>query len=268
MIYELPTIPRPTKKSHSFSALNTFATICERRYALERNRPWTDTPATLRGTQVHEALEWVAKHFDASLDIETQLTIAADEFHDASEGSQACLERCGQPWPLKRDILLKWLLNTVPAWRRLTPLECEFWVRRQIPGCAWPLNGKVDLNCKLDGLPTILDWKSTANMRKVLTQYECDRSLQGRIYSWCTGIRRVAFAYFSQYQEVEIVTSTYSEEDIDEVALWVAVTAKAVEDRWNTGSWTLAQPTCGLCSKLWCPEWEECVGCVRTNVGV
>lgn len=264
----LPEIPMCKKRSHSFSALNTFATICERRYALERNRPWTDSPASLRGSQIHAALEWAAKHYDPKLDHEGLLIRAADEFHDGCPESVESFSKCGMAWPLKRDVLLQWLMNTVNLWPRITPKRTEFWIKKSIPGCEWPLYGKVDLDCGFDGLQTVWDWKSTANMNKVLSQYECDRSLQGRIYSWATGIRRVAFAYFSQYHEAQVVTSTYSEEDIAEVELWLSVTGQAVEGRWKSGLWALAEPTCGLCSETWCPDWKECVGCVRPSVGV
>ena len=264
MITKLPTIPKTRKRTHSFSALNTFAMICERRYALDRNMPWIDNVNTLRGSQIHAAEEWVGIHYDPTLDIETLLIQAATHYDDKCPESLACKDKTGMLWPLDRATLTKWLLRTCDAWRDLEPLETEFWIRGEIPGCEWPIVGKVDLRAKYKGLETVWDWKSTNNMGKILTPYQASRSIQGRIYSWLTGIRHVAFAFFSQYHDAEVVEVIYTEADIDEIALWVGEEARACEQRWETGGWALAQPTCGLCSEQWCTHWKECVGCVRS----
>ncbi len=237
----------PPKWNHSFSSINTFTTICEERYAREKLRPWTDTPDSLRGNQIHDALEaWGMAGFDS--------TVYEEVVHDfADENNERHV--------LSREVLAQWMDRVRPVAESLHPKQTEFWIRKELDGCTQKLVGKVDLEAYNgpDGVeePTIVDWKSVKTMRKKLTQTECDRSLQGLIYSWATGIRRVAFVYFTPNHDAEYVLSEYTDAQIQNAKRYVEHTARQIESRWKTGAWRRAFPG-GLCSEKWCPAFNDC----------
>lgn len=237
-MYELPVIPEPAKYNHSFSSLKTFADICEYRYALEKVRKWEGGVDAQRGTQIHEALDaWASAGFAES---ELQKLLAT-------------------PGPLSSQELEGWLRRVQPATAGLAVVRNEFWVRAELPGCAHPLVGKVDLHAKDEDGDLLVDWKSVNSMGKKLTQGECDRSLQGRIYAAVTGIRRFRFVYFTSNHDAEIVQSEYSDAQLDEAWKYVAHTCKHIEDSWRDQRWRRAFPG-GLCSKTWCSSFETCYG--------
>lgn len=263
---ELPTIEKPARwpPNHSFSSLKTFSEICERRYALDRHLPWTDTPNTLRGSQIHDALEWISNHLftGAVEDSVDEVYAAAIRAFAAPAPEGARRERV-----LDADALAEWLNRTRSVWDIFTPCEAEYWIRKTIPGAEWPLVGKVDLRADMlvrdaSEAQVIVDWKSVNNMSRVPTEREFYHSLQPRTYSWATGIRRVAFVFFSQHHDAQIVQATFDDADIAWTELWLSETARALERRWEHGGWRLAPLGHGLCSERWCPHWEKCRGAV------
>jgi hypothetical protein len=229
----------PAKYNHSFSSIKTFVEICELRYAHEKLAPWEDTDASRRGNQIHTALEHWAKL----------------GLRDAAYQTVLCT-----PGILPYADLQSWLDRVKGFAQCLAPVESEFWIRTPLEGCARPLVGKVDLRAvHADYGEMLIDWKSVNSMRKKLTQTECDRSLQGRIYCKVTGVRRIGFVYFTENHEAELVTSEYSDKDLAEAWEFVCHTCRQIENRWKTGHWRKAFPG-GLCSETWCPVFATCYG--------
>jgi len=237
----------PKRYNHSFSSIKTFAEICELRYAYEKLTPWEDTDASRRGNQIHSALElWGNYGFPSAT------SHSYDEVLDT-------------PGILSRNELEGWLSRVHTIAEKLVPREREFWIRTPLDGCARPLVGKVDLRAHHEDYGEMLiDWKSVNNMRKKLTQTECDRSLQGRIYCKVTGIRRIGFVYFTENHEAELVTSEYTDKDLAEAWEFVCHTCRQIENRWKTGHWRKAFPG-GLCSETWCPMFATCYGGAGTG---
>lgn len=251
------TVPYPKKRiRHSCSSLKTFATICELRYAKDRHLPWTDTPDTLRGSQIHNALEWVMNQRvkDPSARITDLLASAAERF-------------CGGPKePQTKAEMVCWLKHAEPAVRRYEPVECEVWYEKPLPGCKWPFVGKVDLKALEENRPTIVDWKSVKNQLKIPTEWQFFHLIQPSAYAWLTDCRRVAFEWFTPYHASVRTLAEYTDEDLARTEAWLARTCQAVEHRWEHGGWALADPGCGLCCEKWCPHWSECLGkSIRTE---
>ena len=105
--------------------------------------------------------------------------------------------------------------------------------------------------------PCILDWKSVKTMGKMFTPWEVKKSIQGLVYSWLTGIRNVAFGFFTPNHDIEWATATYSEQDIANWERYMIHHAKIIERKWVTQEWRTTQPG-GLCSKKWCGLYEKC----------
>lgn len=236
---ELPVLEPPEKWSHSYSSINTFANICEYRYAAEKLTPFSANDNTRRGNQIHDFLEkWGALGFDPDRYEE----LLVDGF-------------------LPADELQRWTDRARPIVEQLRPVWTERWLRTDLEGCERGLVGKADLlsDNGPDGKdePCLVDYKTVNSFRKVMTQVECDRSLQGRIYAFVTGVRRVAFIYLNPHHEATYVLSEYSQKQLDQTREFVEHTAQQIERRWETGHWRKCHPG-GLCSPDWCSLFSTC----------
>lgn len=233
-----PSAKRPRSQRHSFSRIRTFAE-CELRYAHEALAPWKDTPATRRGSTVHAAIEWHLKGLGSLED-------AAGQFASTE---------------LPEVELREWLRNVEWVFEHIEPLQLEFWAELQLPGCAWPLVGKVDVLSR--GAPGVggeclIDWKTLSDMGRI--QYAYD-TLQGRVYALLTGVRQVAFVNFTRYHRARVTQCTYTAADLEITRLWLARQCATIEARWESGGWSLSgNPGRGLCSAKWCPVWAKCIG--------
>lgn len=234
---DLPVIEEPAKWNHSFSSIKTFLD-CEFKYAVEKVAPWEDNEHSLRGRHIHDALEYWA---DLGFDPESYPSVLQ------------------VPGALSEKELQGWLDNVKEFAEGLIPLRQEFWIQQKLAGCRQKLVGKVDLQAQDADGEFLLDWKSVTSLHKKLTQTECDRSLQGRIYSGATGVRRFKFAYFTPNHRVEIVESEYTDRDIAEATEFVEHTCQQIERRWETQHWRKAFPG-GLCDPRWCSSFATCYG--------
>lgn len=240
-------IPEPARWNHSFSSLHTFTDICELRYAYQKTQPFEDTPASRRGSQIHDALDWWAKTGFNPDAYDDMVRI----YGEAEEGI------------LTPQELGTWTDNVRELAQQLKPARSEFWIRHRLPGCERPLVGKVDLlaNNGPDGVdePTIVDWKSVTSMSKKPTDYEAGRSVQLMIYCMVVGVRRAALVYFTPNHTAEYVLVQFDADTLKRAARYAAHNCAAIEHRWKNGGWRKALPG-GLCSQRWCPLYKKCYG--------
>jgi len=266
-------------KNHSFSRLNTFTSICERRHAFDALVPEkADSPALRRGTHVHDALENMAELIIAG---ETAVAAAEAVGDDPPEGS------------LSRDVLRGYLDRAVPVFEHLAPLKggVEAWFRK-IEGM--PIVGKIDLQSKRipifdeRGLPVgskpglcVLDHKTTSSPARIQDGREARRSLQLRIYCLATEITTAGFLWFLPSGPVRGTLVEFTPEELETSRKWLQEELGVVDSRWaeaarkdgpgpqiegyDLSSFALAAPGHGLCSEKHCRHWFRCLGAPDTK---
>lgn len=266
-------------KKHSFSRLNTFAEICERRSAFDALIPgdWSSTPIK-RGNHVHDALQEVAIHMTRGL---TAVQAAEIVAQDPPEGY------------LKQPVLASYLERAVPLFEQLTPMKgkVEEWFEsaRGLDIC-----GKIDLQSSRtplfdgSGLPCgsaeghcVIDHKTIGNPARMKSSYEARKSLQLQIYCLATGARNAGFIYFLPGSApVRGVMATFDEAQLALTQIWLTKTLDVVDSRWveakrlfgvemntdlevkgyNLRPFSLAAPGHALCTAKFCDHWDICLG--------
>jgi hypothetical protein len=268
-------------KRHSFSRLNTFAEICERRSAYDSLlKDWVDTPASKRGSHVHDALEQVAKRM---VNGETAVEAAEYIAEHPPEGF------------LKQPVLAGYLERAVVALEHITPIEgrVEQWFEE---AAGLPIVGKIDLVSATTpvfdnyGLPThsvpglcVVDYKTTGSPARIKDKWEAKKSLQLKIYCLATGARNAGFLWFLPSGPVKGTFVHFEEDDLAIAKLWLRHTLEVVQSRWDVAArprmgdhaplttdhlvegydlsgFSLAAPGHGLCNAKFCEHWDRCLG--------
>jgi hypothetical protein len=248
----------PHKYNHSATAIKTFLEICQRRYASEKLSPWTGSVDAARGDMIHAALEQAGRramtHNGSMIVGDLPQIYCADNEPEARRAKDPCR------WPLNTYEMTQWLTNAIDGSQDLRFTAVEDWYKAPVPGCVHPLLAKIDGVCSQgpNGLgECIIDYKSVKTMGKRMSPYEVKQSIQGKVYSWLTGIRSVAFGFFTSNHPIEWVSHTYTEQDIADFERFLIHTCKLIEARWKDQTWSTCQPG-GLCSAKWCSLYKEC----------
>lgn len=265
-------------KKHSFSRLNTFTDVCERRHAFDALIPgdWSSAPIK-RGNHVHAALEAMAIHMTRGLTAVEASELVAENQPDGS---------------LKPHVLAGYLEKSVPVFEQLTPIKgkVEEWFERA-GGLA--ICGKIDLqssrtplfdpNGRICGSTEghcVLDHKSIGNPARMKSAYECTQSLQLMIYCLATGAKNAGFLYYLPgIAPVRGVVVSFDEEPLRLMKKWLTTMLTVVDSRWveakrlsgcgngapevsgfNLQPFALARPGHGLCSAKYCDHWTRCLG--------
>ena len=243
--------------------MNQFTSLCERQYAwgcLEGK--WVDSRASLIGKQVHAAFELLVQGMD--------------------------LAALKTPGPLPGKQLLSYLNRFAPIAQGLKPRPggIEQWFEKLRDGTKFV--GKIDLVSETTPLfnehgiftgeflyePCVIDFKTTANPRKIPSLDEARKSLQTRIYSLATNVKRAGFIYFLPTAESlpRGIFPTFSEASLRLTERWLRDTLATIEQRWENydrpaqeggegiKEFSLARPDHPLCSEKWCPYWKRCLG--------
>lgn len=265
-------------KKHSFSRLNTFSDICERRSAFAAliSGDW-DTPPIKRGNHVHAALEHMATHMTGGL---TAVQAAELVAGDPPEGY------------LKAPVLASYLERAVPVFEQLTPMKGK--VEEWFNHCGLlKIVGKIDLQSSRtplfdpNGKPCgsteghcVLDHKTIGNPMRINSPHEAKRSLQLQIYCLATGARNAGFIYYLPGgAPVRGVVVSFDEAQLTLTESWLTTTLNVVDSRWveakrlsgcgngapevagfNLQPFSLAAPGHGLCSAKYCDHWDICLG--------
>jgi len=268
----------PNPKKHSFSRMNTFADICERRHAFDALIPgdW-DTPAIKRGNHVHDSLEQMAN-----------LMVAGESARDAAE----YLAENPPEGYLKQKVLAGYLERAVPVFELLDPIKggVEAWFD-DVEGL--PIIGKIDLQSMTipvfddHGRPShaisghcVIDHKTTASPARIKTKWDAKKSLQLQIYCLATGARTAGFLWYLPTGEVRGTMVDFSEDELAKAKLWLHHTTNVIQSRWQEAKtlgasgggpgphlsgydlspFSLAAPGHGLCNEKFCDHWEQCLG--------
>jgi RecB family exonuclease len=266
-------------KRHSFSRLDTFANVCQRRHAYDALlKDWVDTPASLRGNHVHDALETMAKHMIAG-----QTAVEAAEY----------VAEHPPPGYLKEEALAGYLQRAVPVFEHITPIPggTEAWFDE---AGGLDICGKIDLQSATTpvfdnyGLPThsvpglcVLDHKTTASPARIKDKWEAKKSLQLKIYCLATGARNAGFLWYLPSGPVKGTMVHFEEDDLAIAKLWLRHTTEVVQSRWaeakrngskmyghsdelvegyDLSGFSLAAPGHGLCNAKFCEHWDRCLG--------
>lgn len=276
-------------RRHSFSALNEFSDVCERRYAYNALiGEFRSSPEMERGTHVHAALEAVARRMTAE-DGQTPLDAA---------GAVAAVKDAPPVGVLAPEALTGYLDRALPVFEHLHPMmgRVEEWFR---DAGGFEVVGKIDLVSKwaptADGDGKLLghtenlcviDYKTTGSSFFIPTPLQAQRSLQLRLYCLATGARRAGYVYFLPSGPPILRVATFSEQDLVLTRRWLSGTIRVIEHRWKTAAemvregpgqlisgpkgdfdvsvFALARPGHPFCGEK-CEHWTRCIGKEQGN---
>jgi hypothetical protein len=187
------------------------------------------TPAMLRGTQAHNALETIGKKIKAGwLPSEAVEYVQSDPPHG----------------PLSPGKLESWVKHAEPMFKGLEITDVERWFDTDTND--WDLRGKIDLEAAntpiVDDMgypvgdcrpgPIVLDYKTIGQARYCKQEWEISRSLQAAIYSLTTGVRRFGYVYLLPNGEVRITMAEIPEEAIERHKKWLTVACRQLDAAW------------------------------------
>jgi hypothetical protein len=258
-------VERP--KRHSITRLNTFAEICERRYALECFEPWKDTPDSLRGKAIHDALEtmivaYLVDHcgWEAAL-------------NKALESDYTGLVKIRVQHALER---------VLPILKHTKPIATEEWFEGEIRA---DFCGKIDYVSAstpvtdatgkvIDSLaaPCILDFKTLKPGKSGLEVWQARRTLQLRAYAAVKGINTAGYVYIPWTDPAYVTLVRFSDAELDATERWIDAQCEVINRRWaqskdksDLSQWALSAPGHFLCNDKWCPFWSQCLGKEERN---
>jgi len=251
---------------HSFSSINNFTEICQRRHYHDKISPSPFSgEAAERGTHVHAALEAVAKAMALGKTAEE-----ATEFITIPTGI------------LSPEVIKDYLVRAIPAMDCVQPLRgtVERWFRK---ARSLPVVGKTDLvsRCKPlfqfgepcgfeENTPCVIDHKTTARPEKVLVEEEAREALQLRLYCLANGTRSAGYIWHLPEGPAMGVSVTFSDEELAETEAELTETLADIDSKWamdKEEAFLLhPRPNTGLCRHhsdvKWggCPHFEKCFG--------
>lgn len=265
--------------NHSYTRTKTFARTCERRYFYETQEPWSDTPATLKGGAVHDALEDVAKLMMAGASVEDAIASATVvpvmDINPATE----------KPIVTGEEIY-DYLGRAVSALKNITPVSAEEWFRVNL-GAERNYVGKIDLvssttpiadvySRRIEGSEEgwcVLDWKTTGNPASIKDKSQAKKSIQAAGYCVAASevygreIKTAGFLYLLPAGPVQGTIVTFTKGELKIAERWLRDTLQVIDGRWeeylrreDEKVWALAEPGNWLCNKRLCPYWDKCIG--------
>jgi hypothetical protein len=245
---EIPVLPeRPPRLRHSFSRIDQFSSNCELQYMLDALfGSWEDTPATLRGSHVHSALEQAALQV---LDGATWL-----------QAMQAAPDLVPEDKRYLEDEELEgYLARALPVVRLWTPISTEGW----FDDCGGlPICGRIDGVYKDEDGEFVLDFKTTGRPDRIKDAWQAKRGMQLAIYCLATGLRRAKYLWFLPAGDAVLTEVEFTEQELARKLYWLEKQIDIIEHRWSNGGWALSRPDNGLCSKSWCKYFGDCIGSV------
>lgn len=249
---------------HSYSAINTYESVCQRRHYLDKLHPQEfGGEAAERGSHVHNALEAVCR-----------------EMASGATAEEAVERVCASPpegsLPLKE--IQGYITRALPVLKHIKPARGR--VERWFRGVGdIEIAGKIDLISLWTPIfqfgevvgheerPCVIDWKTTSKPEKVPSQVEARRSRQLHIYCLAEEVDTAAFIYFLPEGDPMGVSVRFAEDELGKAQVSLKSICEEIEQKWDRGSEEAFnlhhRPGTGLCrgpEVSWggCAHWHRC----------